>query len=247
VTASGASSGGAWRDTTPSDEDRLPWLEAVDADGEDGVSVGKLALLILGALVALGLVIGGIWYLRAQNGPPTDPKLIAAQPGDYKVRPDTPGGMKVEGKGDSAFATSEGAEASGKVDTNATPEAPMKGLRVATPAETTAAGKAAPAPTVGVPKATAPLVAKPPVTTAAAAMSGSGVVQLGSFGSQAKADTAWAQLSKQFAWLAGMSKAVVTAEVGGATVYRLRVNAGAQARDVCARLRAAGENCILAN
>jgi len=237
-----ASSGDAWRDTTPTDDDRLPWLESVDDDYDDGVSAGRLATLIVAALVALGLLIGGVWWLRSRSAPPVDPKLITAEKGDYKVKPDAPGGMKVEGKGDSAFAASEGAEAAGKVDTNQQPESPVKGTRAVATAE-----KATPAATVGVPKSTAPLVAKPPVTGTAAAMSGSGVVQLGAYGSQAKADAGWAEIAKQNAWLAGMSKAVVPAEVGGRTVYRLRVNAGGQASAVCARLKAAGQNCILAN
>lgn len=237
--------GGTWQDTTPVDDDRLPWLEAVDDETDDGVSVGKLTALIIAALVALGIVIGGVWLLRSRSAPASDPKLIAAEQGDYKVKPDAPGGMKVEGKGDSAFATSEGAEAGGKIDTNQQPESPVKGVRGGTAVD--AAGKTSMNPTVGVPKATAPLVAKPPVTAAGAAMSGSGVVQLGAYGSQAKADVAWGTLTKRFAWLSGMSKAIVPAEVGGATVYRLRVNAGGQAANVCARIKSGGENCILAN
>jgi SPOR domain len=237
--------GGEWRDTTPGDEDRLPWLEAADAyDDDDGVSVRKLATMIIAALVALGIVIGGIWWLRSRSQPVTDPTLIAAQEGDYKVRPDAPGGMKVEGKGDSAFAASEGAEAKGKIDTNQLPESPVKGQRAAV--ATSSAGTTANT-TVAVPRASAPLVARPPVTAAAPARAGSGTVQLGAFGSQAKADTAWASLSRQFPFLGGMQKSVVPAEVGGATVYRLRVAAGGNAATVCARLKAAGENCIPAN
>ena len=235
----------AGRDT--GDEDRLPWLKAVDdEDGDDGVSVGKLIALIVAALVALGIVIGGVYLLRSRSAPPTaDPKLIAAQEGDYKVKPESPGGMKVEGKGDSAFATSEGAEANGKIDTNAMPEAPVKGTRSATAID--AAGKPSTNPVVGVPKATAPLVAKPPVIARPATASATGLVQLGAYGSQAKADIAWKSLSTRFAYLGGMTRSVVPAEVGGTTVYRLRVAAGGQAASVCGRLKAAGENCIIAN
>ena len=229
------------------DEDRLPWLEAVDdEDGQDGVSVGKLIALIVAALVALGIVIGGVYLLRSRSAPPpTDPKLIAAQEGDYKVKPESPGGMKVEGKGDSAFATSEGAEANGKIDTNAMPETPVKGTRGTTVID--AAGKPSTNPVVGVPKATAPLVAKPPVVARPAAAAGIGTVQLGAYGSQAKAETAWKSLSTRFGYLGGMTRSIVPAEVGGTTVYRLRVAAGGEAAGVCSRLKAAGENCIIAN
>ena len=45
-----------------SEEDRLPWLEAVeDADEDEGISPAKLAGGVIGALVALGVVIAGVW------------------------------------------------------------------------------------------------------------------------------------------------------------------------------------------
>lgn len=230
------------------DEDRLPWLEAVeDQSADDGVSVGKLAALIVAALVALGIVIGGVYLLRSRTAPTvaTDPKLIAAPAGDYKIKPENPGGMKVEGKGDSSFATSEGAEANGKIDTNALPETPMKGVKGAATAD--AAGKASAAPVVGVPKASAPLVAKSPLVIKPQSLAGSGVLQLGAYGSQAKAEAGWATLSKKHGYLAALKKSIAPAEVGGATVYRLRVDAGAESAAICAKLKAAGENCIQAN
>lgn len=230
------------------DEDRLPWLEAVeDQGGDDGVSVGKLAVLVVALLVAIGIVIGGVWLLRSKTAPTvtTDPKLIAAQPGDYKIKPENPGGMKVEGKGDSSFAASEGAEANGKIDTNALSETPMKGTKDTAPSD--AAGKASASPTVGVPKASTPLVAKSPVVIKPQSLAGSGVLQLGAYGSQAKAEAGWDSLSKKFSFLTPLKKSIAPAEVGGATVYRLRVDAGSQAAGLCAKLKAAGENCIQAN
>lgn len=230
------------------DDDRLPWLEAVeDENGDDSVSVGKLIALIVAVLVALGIVIGGVWALNSRrDAPPTDPKLIAAEEGDYKVRPDAPGGMKVEGKGDSAFATSEGAEATGKIDTNALPEAPVKGVRGAP--VTDAAGAPSANTTVAVPKTGGQLVAKSPVVvTSGKATTGGTMVQLGAYGSEAKANTAWTMLTTRYAFVAPLTRQIVTAEVGGSTVYRLRADAGAQAASVCAKLKAAGENCIQVN
>ncbi len=230
------------------DEDRLPWLEAVDdEDVEEGVSPGKMMALIVAALVALGIVIGGVWLLRSKSAPaPTDPTLIAAAEGDYKVKPDAPGGMKVEGKGDSAFATSEGAEAAGKIDTNALPEAPVKGVKGVTVAD--AAGRASANTSVAVPKTGGQLVAKPPiVVTPMRTGVGGNMVQLGAFGSEAKASTAWTSLASRFAFIAPLKRQIVAAEVGGSTVYRLRAEAGGQAAGVCAKLKAAGENCIQVN
>ncbi len=230
------------------DEDRLPWLEAVDdEDGGEGVSVGKLVALIVAALVALGIVIGGVWALRSKSAPAntTDPTLIAAAEGDYKVKPEAPGGMKVEGKGDSSFATSEGAEATGKIDTNALPEAPVKGVKGTATADAT--GKAAANTTVAVPKPGGKLVAKTPVVVAPVRTAGGSMVQLGAYGSEAKATTAWTSLSSRYAYVAPLTHQIVAAEVGGSTVYRLRADAGAQAAGICAKLKAAGENCIQVN
>jgi hypothetical protein len=231
------------------DEDRLPWLEAVDDEDGERVSTGKLAGFVIAALLALGLVIGGVWLLR-HNGPaPTgDGKLIVAQAGDYKVRPDAPGGMKVEGQGDSAFAASEGADANGKIDLNATAETPMSSGKagLATPVDVPAAKVA----TTNMPASGGKLVAAPPTKApargGATAVSGT-LVQLGSFNSEAQASGAWVKLTKRFAYLAPLTKSVESAEVDGNTFYRLRANAGGDAGTICGKLKVAGENCMVVN
>lgn len=230
-------------DARTDDGDRLPWLEAADEDeGDTGVSPGKLAALVFAALIALGIVIGGVWLLRQNNAPaPKDPTLIAAQAGDYKVKPETPGGMRVEGKGDSSFAASEGAEANGKIDLNKLPETPIAGARGVTKADATGtAAKPAATASVAVGKPAGALVAKNPVSA-----SGGQQVQIGAFGTQAKAEAGWAQLTRRHAFLGAMSKQIVAAEVNGATVYRLRAGAGGEASGICAKLRAAGDNCLV--
>ncbi len=233
------------------DEDRLPWLEAVDDDIDaETISTGKLIGFAVAAIVALGVVIAGISLLRNQPAPTGDGKLIAAAPGDYKVRPDTPGGMKVEGQGDSSFAASEGAEANGKIDTDAAAEVPVKGAK-ATPAKPGFKNAPAkPVATASVPASGGKLVAPPPAkplpNVAMAAPSGS-LVQLGSFGSEAKANEAWTTLAKRFAYLSALPKSVVTAEVNGNQVYRLRANAGDEASAICGKLKVAGENCLIVN
>ncbi|CAN5202296.1 hypothetical protein BH10PSE14_BH10PSE14_34700 [soil metagenome] len=231
------------------DEDRLPWLEAVDDEDNERVSTGKLAGFVLAALAALGLVIGGVWLLRHNGpGPQGDGKLIAAQEGDYKVRPDAPGGMKVEGQGDSAFAASEGAEANGKIDLNATAEAPVASGKAGL--AKTAAAPAAKIATTTMPASGGKLVAAPPTKTnaagGAAAASGS-LVQLGSFNSEAQASAAWVRLTKRFAYLTPLTKSVEAATVNGSTFYRLRANAGGDAGTICGKLKVAGENCLLVN
>ena len=240
------------RDTLPlQDEDRLPWLEAVDdTAGDETTSTAKLIGFAIAALVALAVVIGGVTLLRRTPPPRGDGKLIAAQEGDYKVRPDAPGGMKVEGQGDSSFAASEGAEANGKIDSNASAETPVKGAK-APAAKPGTAAKAKPAVTASVPASGGKLVAAPPAkpianASLATAPEGS-VVQLGAYGSEAKANEAWTSLAKRFGYLSALPKSVVAAQVNGAQVYRLRASARGQASTICGKLKIAGENCLIVN
>ncbi|HWT12493.1 MAG TPA: SPOR domain-containing protein, partial [Allosphingosinicella sp.] len=110
------------------EEDRLPWLEAVEEEDErEGPSVAKLVGAILIGLVAIGLIVGGLFWLGNRDGAggSGDGELIAAPEGDYKVRPDDPGGMNVAGEGDTAYAASEGAEPKGRLNTQAVPERPV--------------------------------------------------------------------------------------------------------------------------
>jgi cell division protein FtsN len=112
------------------DEDRLPWLEPVEEDYADqGVSAGRLIAGLIVALAALGLIVGGVYWLkqRMSGGGSTsgEPVTIAAQPGPIKVKPSEPGGMQVKGQGDSSYAASEGADPNAKIDLSAVPEAPI--------------------------------------------------------------------------------------------------------------------------
>lgn len=205
---------------TLKDEDRLPWLEAVESDDDEGsVSSGKLIGFLLAGLIALGLVVGGVWWLRSQGpAPEGDGTLIAAQTGDYKVKPDAPGGMKVEGQGDSTFATSEGVEANGKVDVSAQPEAPVATQKPAATAKPAMIAK----PTVTTPMPPSGGKLAPP------AIPGT-LIQLGAYNSEATANEAWNALVRKTPALGKLPKSVVVASVGGKTYYRLRANAGSPA------------------
>jgi len=216
------------------DEDRLPWLEAVEEDDEDsGPSIAKLVAAIVIGLVAIGIIVGGIFWLGNRGGPDGgDGELIAAAEGDYKVKPSEPGGMNVAGEGDTAYAASEGAQPRGNINPNAVPEQP-----VTRPAPQPAQPQPAPPRA----QASAPPPRPAPPTAPAAA---GGTIQLGAFSSQAGANRAWTGLAARFRYLAPLSHSVVPAQVGGRTVYRLRAS-GADAAGVCRRLRVAGEDCSL--
>ncbi len=200
------------------DPDRLPWLETADGyEYDSGASPLKVAAMVLGGLALLAAIVGLIyWAQRNQSeGTAGNGELIAAQEGDYKVRPADPEGKKFEGEGDAAFAASEGTKT---------------GSVIAKPG-------AAP---------TAPPAAKPAANGATPA--GAVMVQLGAFGDAAKADTAWAALGKRFGFLSGVNRKIAEANVeGGRKVFRLQAvtaNAAA-AQQLCAKLKAAGENCLI--
>lgn len=209
---------------TAPDEDRLPWLEAVEEDEErEGPPVAKLVGFIVIGLIAIGIVVGGLyWVANRSGGAGGNGELIAAPKGDYKVKPDVPGGMDVSNEAAVAQSAAQGAEPQGRLDTGSGPETPAS--RPAQPQ----------------PKAQPPAAQpqRPPAQPAAPAAT----VQLGAFSSQAAANRAWTGLAGRFRYLAPLSHSVVPVQSGGRTLYRLRAS-GPGAADICRRLRIAGETC----
>jgi len=111
------------------DEDRLPWLEsAEDYDEEGEYSPVRVALFVLAGLVLLAAIVGGVYWFQNRDGGGLqgDGELIAAQEGDYKVRPDDPQTKQFEGEGDASFAASQGKETTAKLGTAAPVEAPIR-------------------------------------------------------------------------------------------------------------------------
>jgi hypothetical protein len=232
------------------DEDRLPWLEAVeDDDDRQGVSPFKVAIAVIAGLALLALVVGGIYWAQRDETPAVgEGALIAAPEGDYKVKPDDPGGMDVQGKGDAAFAASAGAAPSGSIDLNAVPEAPVTAIAPkAPPPPVVRAGRSATAEVAdsGGMLTRAPTNAAPRRSWNAGA-SGS-VIQLGAFDSESVANEAWKKLSSRFGFLGNLDKQIMAATVGGRTYYRLRVDSGSPeaAADFCGRMKVGGENCLV--
>ena len=200
------------------DNDRLPWLETADGyAAEANGSPMRVAYLGVVGLVLLAAIVGGIYWLQSgQAGEPNGTgELIVAPKSNYKEKPADAGGKSFEGEGDSAFAASEGQK------TGAVLAVPPAGPDMAKPA-TPAANDKGPANAV--------------------------LVQLGAFGDFAKAETAWTGLNKRFGFLAGMNRKIAQANVeGGGTVFRLQaVTANStEAQQLCAKLRVAGENCLI--
>lgn len=217
--------------------DDLPWLQSVDDEDEPrGVSARKM-LAALGIVAIAALLIGATFFWIGHrdsevNGPPA---LIKAEPGPYKIRPPNPGGLDIAGDSETAFETSAGQDTDAKLDMS----------KVGS--ETAAAPVAPPKPDAAA-ETKAPPIAPPAQAKAAPAAKATGgtgsVVQLGAFANIAQAERAWTALSARFSSVAALNK-MITPYPGG---IRLRAGAAspADAKQVCQTLKAAGENCFIA-
>jgi hypothetical protein len=187
-------------------------------------------------LLAAALIAGTFFLVGRRNAGPTSgpPELIRADPRPYKVKPADPGGLNPVGDSVTAYETGAGQDTDSQIDLQAVPEQP-----IARPEPPRAVAEPAqPADAIKVPPAA-------PEPTPSAAGS---VVQLGAFSSGAKAEAAWKALTTRFEPLAAASKIIVPVSNGkGGTLYRLRAGAAssADARSLCARLRVAGESCVV--
>lgn len=215
------------------DTESLPWLEPVDDEDQPrGVSARKMLAALVMVTIAVAIIAGTTFYLGRQSTGSGPPELIRAEAGPYKVRPDNPGGLDVAGESGTAFATGAGEDQDARLDVDKMVEPPPL------------------PPKEGPPKKIPPNETKEPVTPPAVpevppAVPGVAgpTIQLGAYGSTAKAETAWRMLSSRFPAVAGLTKQVVPYSGG----YRLRAGAGsaAQAREACAAVTAGGENCFV--
>lgn len=199
------------------DPDRLPWLETADGyEYDEGASPLKVAGMVLGGLALLAAIVGGIYWLqRNQTG--------GAQ-GNGELIAAQEGNYKV------APDDREGKTFEGEGDAAfAASEGKKTGATIATSA-----------------KGSDPKAAKP--ATAGTTPAGAVMVQLGAFGDSAKADQAWIGLGKRFGFLSGTNRKIAEATgEGGRKIFRLQAvtaNAAA-AQQLCAKLKAAGENCLI--
>ena len=218
-------------ESRPYDE-QLPWLQPVeDEDEPRGLSARKMVAALCVVILAALLVAGTFFWLgrrdAAVSGPP---ELIQAPPGPYKVKPPNPGGLDISSESESAFETSAGEDRDAQLDTSKLQQPPT--------AKPTAQQPAAPEP-----KAAATPVPAPAPQPKATGATGS-VIQLGAFANQAQAERAWTALSSRFPAIAAMNKMIVPFAHG----IRLRAGAGSpgDAKQACDTLKAAGENCFVA-
>ena len=214
-------------------DEPLPWLAPVeDEDEPRGFSARRMVAALLVVMLA-GLIVAGTFFWLGRrdmiaNGPPV---LIKAPPGPYKVKPPTAGGLDISSESETAFETSAGEDKNSQLDLGKMPE--------------TAVAK----PPKEQPKTLPPNETKTPVpadtTPQPKRTGGAGsVVQLGAFANQAQAERAWTALSARFPAVAALNKMIVPFSGG----IRLRAGAAssADAKQVCQTLKAAGENCFVA-
>jgi hypothetical protein len=240
---------GAARLPLDSDDDvRLPWLESGEDDADDDTGGGALLKLVLLGLLALAVIVGGIWFAsRKASGPDlvADGGVIEAPDEPYKEKPKDPGGRTFAGTGDTSFAVSEGQNRPAGMAADGAAARPGFDAVEAGPVKPGAKPpNAAQTPGAAATKAAASASA----TAQAPAPSGVGV-QVGAFSSRAAAEAAWSKLSQQHQALSGLSHRVVEGRADIGTVYRLQaVSAdGGAARALCSQLRGAGLACQVKN
>jgi len=201
------------------EEERLPWLESSDDDADEdyeGSELGATLRLALMALIALGVIVGGIYWVTHRNPDPAlvaDGSLVPADSRPYKEAPKDPGGKTFDGTGDTSFAVSEGKSK---------------------PAQMAASEAPKPAPPA------------PGASAAPAAASGGVGVQVGAFSSKETAETGWTKLAGQAnGALSGVSHRVIAGNADNGTIYRLQAVApdAAAANALCSKLKGAGISC----
>jgi cell division septation protein DedD len=220
-------------DSRPYDE-QLPWLQPVDDEDEPrGISARKMLAALLVVLLAALIVAATFFWLGRRNavvsGPP---ELIQAPAGPYKVKPPNPGGLDISAESQTAFETSAGEDKDAQLDTSKLPQ----GVVPKAPEEKPGAAAA---------ESPAPAAAAPETPPEPKATGGNGsIIQLGAFANQAQAERAWTALSARFPSIAAMDKMIVPFAHG----IRLRAGASspANAKQACDTLKAAGENCFVA-
>lgn len=212
------------------DTDSLPWLESDETDDDaGGIDAGQILVFLAGLVLLLGVVVTGVWYVskRAAGGEVVaDGSIIAAPEGPIKERPEEAGGKEFAGTGSVAPVVGEGGSRPAVVaEKPITPPLPELGTKpTPTPTPTAAAGTTAPAP--------APVA------------QGVGV-QLAAYGTRARAEEGWTQISRRTPLLSGVKYRVVEGKVDIGTVYRLQAVAPnrAEAEKLCSGLKGAGVDC----
>lgn len=248
--------------------------QAVRSARADGAGRRSPVLPVLVAAVALVCVAAGIffgysWFFASDKTGALP--VVQAMDDPVKVKPESPGGLKVPYQ-DQLVLNQEGSEAAKEPVVEhllPPPETPQPPPSEPAASEITAAAALpaqsgaiieAPVPEAGTlvvvpPPESAREPAKPAATPQVAQATGQGpakgsyLVQLGSFTSTKGVDRAWAKLQKAHPELLGdMSLFIQEATVNERNYYRVQagpVPNQATAQDMCAQLKARQQDCLV--
>ncbi len=229
-----------------SEEESLPWLESDEEDDDGGVDTARIIGFTAILLVVLAGVIGAVWFVTNKTGDQelvADGSTIVAPEGPYKERPDDPGGKEFAGTGNVAPAVGEGQSRDGVV-AEAGEGAGSGAENGAGAGGSDATGTASGSGSGANSGSTGPAIATRSTEDKPAASSAVGV-QVGAYGTRAKAEAGWVTLTRQTSVLSGVRHRVQKGEADIGTVYRLQALAGnlAAAQKLCSDLKADGVAC----
>lgn len=230
-----------------SSEDSLPWLESDEDEAAGGYDFTQFLGFGVILLALLGAMVGGIWFLTNRTGDAAtvaDGSTIEAPEGPYKERPDDPGGKEFAGTGNVAPVvgegqTREGVMADGAESGSGTTDGASRSV-TDTAASTGSSGSSASETGGG------GSTGDGGATSGSSATSGSVVgVQVGAYGSRARAEAGWQTLLGSSDALSGVRYRIVKGEADIGTVYRLQALASNRtaADQLCNALKADGLPC----
>ena len=248
-------------------------VEVEEEPGETYISRNMLIGMIALFLLLLGGGIYFLYDYFGPNSDYSDRivPLVRAPAEPYRVPAGPSGNVALDGEGEETFNVAAGLEPSSPIDLDAVPEAPLPRAQLSpeggdmailnppvpakAPTAAAPAAKAAPAPAAAAapaPKNILPPVAKveakPQAKPAVVAGTSGLALQLGAFSTGAKADAAWKQFTARYSYLSGLQKQLQPLNRDGKTLYRLvakGVASKAEADQLCAKLRIAGESCMV--
>lgn len=255
-------------DDTSANKDVPPWLQPVpEGDDETSFFVANRKTIITASVAAvLFAVFAGAIVVLYQDAPSEGPKHVVADAGPVKERPTEAGGLQVDHQDKAVLEIGDGETAKARIEIGEQPEQPVDEIpdlpaeepddvpaapegtqdtigdlaeAAAKPAETSV--QTAPAPA-----APAPAAPKAPESAATTGFR----VQLGAYGSETSAATAWRTLKGKFPrQLGDLEPVYVPVQSGDRTLYRLRVgpvDTRSRADEICISLRAQDQACFVA-
>ncbi|MDJ0642558.1 MAG: SPOR domain-containing protein [Erythrobacter sp.] len=230
-----------------SSEDSLPWLESDEDDDAGGYDFSQFLAFGAILLALLAGMVGGIWFLTNRTGDAAmvaDGSTIEAPEGPYRERPEDPGGKEFAGTGNVAPVVGEGQTREGVMadgsesGADSSDGASQSGSGATTTANADSADS-------GSSSRGSPAANNGGSGSGSASSTSVVGVQVGAYGSRARAEAGWQTLLGSSDALAGVRYRIVKGEADIGTVYRLQALASNReaANQLCDALKADGLPC----